>query len=72
MTKCDALDPETMAQRAEALRIVARKKPLIISAVSGAGMKDALFALARELGRADEKDREAEAAKAPKQQWSPA
>ena len=72
LTKCDALDPETTAERAEALRLAARKKPLIISAVSGAGMKEALYALARELGRADDKEREAAEAKSPKRQWSPA
>ena len=71
LTKCDALDEATIAERAEALRAAARKKPLVISAVSGAGMKEALFALARELKRADDKEREAEEALNPKPAWAP-
>ena len=71
LTKCDALDEATIAERCEALRAVARKKPLVISAVSGAGMKEALFALARELKRTDEKAREAAEAGQPKPVWSP-
>lgn len=71
LTKCDALDEATIAERSEALRAVARKKPLLISAVSGAGMKDILFALARELKRADDRKREDEEARSPKPAWTP-
>ncbi len=60
LSKCDAVDPETLAERAEALRKVARKKPLILSAVAGKGVKEALFALTREIGRADTAEDEAE------------
>ena len=53
-----------------ALHKAARKKPLVLSAVSGLGMKAALYALAREVGRAgseDEPDHEvADATWAPK------
>ena len=65
LTKCDALDAATIAERVEALRAVSRKKPLVISAVSGQGMKEALFALARELTRVDDKEREAEEERQP-------
>jgi GTP-binding protein len=68
LSKCDALDAATLAERAETLRKAARKRPLVLSAVSGAGVKEALFALAREIGRASEKESEGEAEKQP---WRP-
>lgn len=71
LTKCDALDEATIEERVEALKGAARKKPFIISAVSGAGMKEILFALARELRRVDDKQREAEEADKPTPEWSP-
>ena len=63
LTKCDALTEEAIAEKAAELQRAARKKPLQISAVSGQGMKEALFALAREVqrGRAADKDAEREA-----------
>ena len=56
LSKCDALDPETLAEREEALKRAARKKPLLMSAVSGQGVQEALYALARviEASREDE------------------
>ena len=69
LSKCDALDAETIEARAEMLRKAARKKPLRLSAVSGAGVPEALHALAREIRRADEQDAEDE--ENPKQSWSP-
>jgi len=51
LSKCDALDDETVAERVAALHKAARKKPLVLSAVSGAGIKDALYALLREIRR---------------------
>ncbi|HKZ95352.1 MAG TPA: GTPase ObgE, partial [Hyphomicrobiaceae bacterium] len=59
LSKCDAVDAATSAERAEALKKTARKTPLILSAVSGLGLRDALFALAREIGRAKQKDQPA-------------
>jgi GTP-binding protein len=53
LSKCDALDMVTIAARQDALRAVTRRKPLALSAVSGLGVKDALFALAKEIGRSD-------------------
>jgi GTP-binding protein len=60
LSKCDALDETAIAAKAEQLRAAARKKPLILSAVSGRGVKEALGALAREI----EKSRSAERAEA--------
>jgi len=54
LSKCDALDAAAIGEKAEALRKAARKKPLILSAVAGTGVKEALHALAREIGRAAE------------------
>jgi len=71
LSKCDALDEATLAEKAEALKKAARKKPMLLSAVSGLGVKDALHALAREIGRATDKAEAEEQGDQPKQPWSP-
>lgn len=53
LSKCDALDDATLVDRFEALKKAARKKPLTLSAVSGQGVRDALFAIAREISKKD-------------------
>jgi GTP-binding protein len=45
LSKCDALDMTTIAERQAALRAVTKRKPLVLSAVAGLGVKDALRAL---------------------------
>ena len=66
LSKCDAAIPEEIAEKAAALRKAARRKPLVLSAVSGLGMADALHRLAREISRpggdAADSDEVAEAA----------
>ena len=64
LTKCDALTEDVIAEKAAELQRAARKKPLLISAVSGQGMKEALFTLAREIerGRVEDKAEASEAA----------
>src|SRR5262249_32796397 len=57
LSKCDAVDAETMRARVDALKTAARKKPLLVSAVSGLGVKDLLFALTKEIGRAEKLER---------------
>ncbi len=52
LSKCDALDAETIEAKFAELKKATRKTPLILSAVSGQGVKDALFALFREVDRA--------------------
>ena len=52
LSKCDAVDGETLAERSEALRKAARKKPFEVSGVSGAGTQDVLHAIAREVKKA--------------------
>lgn len=68
LSKCDALDEETIKERLAALQKAARKKPLILSAVSGLGIKDALYALSREIGRAEKVEADAEMEHKP---WQP-
>ncbi len=69
LSKCDALDADTIAERAEALRKAARRKPMQISAVSGKGVKEALFALVREMTHGKDKE-DAELA-GPPGAWNP-
>jgi len=60
LSKCDALDEATLAAKAAELRAVSRKKPLLLSAVSGRGMNEARAVLARELERSRAKERTVE------------
>ena len=73
LSKCDALDADAIAKKAEQLRAVARKKPMVLSAVSGLGMKETLFALAREVRKGITEDRaaDAEPAEADDGKWHP-
>jgi GTPase len=71
LSKCDALDTATAAARAQTLTRAARKKPVLLSAVSGLGVKDALRALAREIGRARRKQLEETAAAHERRPWQP-
>jgi GTP-binding protein len=70
LSKCDALDEATLAAKAAELRAVSRKKPLLLSAVSGRGMNEARVALARELERSKAKERGVEAA-TERRAWQP-
>jgi GTPase len=71
LTKCDALDRATITAKAAELKAVARKKPLLLSAVSGAGIREALAALTREIAKAGARDREAVAAEELPRRWEP-
>jgi GTP-binding protein len=70
LSKCDALDDDAIAAKAAELKAAARKQPLVVSAVSGRGVKEVLTALAREItkGRAGEKAAAGEAEQKP---WRP-
>lgn len=63
LSKCDAVDEATLLERRDILKKASRKTPLILSAVSGKGVKEALYAIAREISRANtaEEDADAEA-----------
>ena len=56
LSKCDAISADDLKEKSAALTKAARKKPLAVSAVSGLGMKDALFAITREISRQHDKE----------------
>ncbi|HVZ03576.1 GTPase ObgE [Hyphomicrobium sp.] len=60
LSKIDALDPDTLKERREILKKAARKAPLLLSAVSGTGVKDALYALVREISRGSQNEEDAD------------
>ena len=68
LSKCDALTPEVIAEKAAELQKAARKKPLVLSAVSGLGMKEAMFAIAKEIGRKTAAEKDEAKEKVP---WTP-
>ncbi len=47
LSKCDAVTPEEAAEKATELQRAARKKPLLLSAVAGAGVREVLLRLAK-------------------------
>ena len=71
LSKCDALTTEEIAAKTAALATVARKKPLVLSAVSGLGMKDALHAIAREISRHKRRSADALAENDARPRWLP-
>ena len=71
LSKCDALDETALSAKAAELRSAARKKPLLLSAASGRGVKEALTALVREIQRAEGKEREAAGADSEPRPWQP-
>jgi len=70
LSKCDALDEETIAAKVAELKAVARRKPVVLSAVSRRGVDEVLAALAREIRGARSKELAAEPAEAHKP-WTP-
>ena len=69
LSTIDAVAQEPLATRIADLPKAASKKPLTLSAVSGLGVKDALYALTREIKRA--KADEAEGLEAAQKPWRP-
>jgi GTP-binding protein len=70
LSKCDALDEAAIAAKASELKAAARKKPLVLSAVSGRGVREALAALAREIGKSKSAEQAAAAEEGAKP-WRP-
>lgn len=68
LSKCDALDEATLKERAADLQAASGTKPLQISSVSGRQVKDALFAIAKEIALVDEQE---EKANEPRAAWTP-
>jgi GTP-binding protein len=71
LSKCDALDEAAIAAKAEELKAAARKKPFVLSAVSGRGVTEVLRALAREVGKSRSAEREAELQGEEPESWRP-
>jgi GTP-binding protein len=71
LSKCDAVDDETIARQAALLKVAARKTPRVLSAVSGKGVKDTLFAIVREIEKAQTQERQAEAGAEGPPRWQP-
>lgn len=67
LSKIDAVPAPELEAKAEALRKAARKKPMLLSAVSRIGIDAAIQAIAREVGRR----REAEQDDEPTRPWTP-
>ncbi len=66
LSKCDAVTAEVAAEKAAALQRAARKKPLLLSAVAGTGVREALL----KVGKIAHPPKEEEAAK-PAASWEP-
>jgi GTP-binding protein len=71
LSKCDALDAATIEAKATELKAAARKKPLILSAVSGLGVKEALMGLTREIAKSKAAERAEAAQGEERQPWRP-
>jgi GTP-binding protein len=71
LSKCDALDEAALAAKAADLKAAARKRPQLVSAVSGRGMKEVLALLAREIAKAEAVERKASAEGDERQPWRP-
>ncbi len=69
LSKIDALDEDTRNEKAQCLEKAARKKPLLLSAVSGKGIQEALYALTREIARVEKS--EVEESSEPAKPWEP-
>ena len=68
LSKCDAVSADELAHKIAALRAVAGKKPLLVSAVSGAGIGQVLTSLARAIAKGEAKQ---PAADAERRVWRP-
>jgi len=66
LNKVDAIGDAELQERVAALEAAARQRPLLISAVSGQGVKEALFALTRKIGLSKEAAEEGK-----KEPWRP-
>ncbi len=71
LSKCDALDEAALAAKAAELKAAARRKPMVLSAVSGRGVKEVLTALAREIAKSKASERAAAAEGEERRPWRP-
>ncbi len=71
LSKSDAVTADQVEARAAELAKVARKKPLVLSAVSGAGVKEALYAIGREVQRGRKQEAMAREEVDGRRRWRP-
>jgi GTP-binding protein len=71
LSKCDAVLGDDLERKSAELLKVARKKPIMLSAVSGMGMKEALFAIAREIARQKDTSKSERLETEGRQRWLP-
>jgi GTP-binding protein len=71
LSKSDAMDGESLAAKIVALRVAARKRPLVLSSVSGRGVQEVLFLLAKEIDRSKDRQRKATDPIAARPRWQP-
>lgn len=67
LTKCDAVTPEVAAEKAAELQRATRRKPLLLSAVAGAGVREVLLKLGKIVYQPKEKEEPEE----PATSWEP-
>ncbi len=67
LSKCDALDPETLKEQKARLKRACKSTPLVLSSVSGQGVQDALRAIQAAIGTHEARQEEASPAPA----WEP-
>jgi GTP-binding protein len=67
LSKIDAVDAQTLKAQADRLKRAAKRKPLLLSAASGAGVTEALRALASEIDETKASERQAD----PTPAWAP-
>ena len=71
LSKCDAIDPETLEQRTSTLRMASNTEPLRISAAAQTGIRDALFRIAAHITNLDGDGADENRKEEPKASWSP-
>ena len=71
LSKCDALDDDTLSARLAELGQASGSKPIALSSASNKGVREALFALANIIEKVQTEERELELAEAEPQQWRP-
>jgi GTPase len=71
LSKCDALDDDTLAARAEELAALTGTPPLLLSSASGRNVDKALFAIVDKIQTHRAEQRATEEAHAERQPWQP-
>ena len=71
LSKCDALDEDTLSSRLAELGQASDSKPIALSSTSNKGVREALFGLANIIEKVQTEQRELELAEAEPQTWRP-